>query len=70
MPAGVPGAVLPCGAFTLYDRVGLTAHNAYTVFALAGMTISVLAFASSVFRSMVSATGTSLSLESVFALHP
>ena len=46
------------------------AHNAYTVFALAGMTISVLAFASSVFRSMVSPTGTSLSLASVFALQP
>ena len=46
------------------------AHNAYTVFALAGMTISVLAFAFSVLRSMVSATGTSLSLASVFALQP
>ena len=40
------------------------------VFALAGMTISVLTFAFSVFRSMVSPTGTSLSLASVFALHP
>ena len=66
----MPGALLPAGVFTLYDRVGLMAHNAYTVFALAGMTISVLTFAFSVFRSMVSATGTSLSLASVFALQP
>ena len=47
------------------------AHNAYTVFfALAGMVIWVSAFASRVARSMVSATGTSLSLASVFALQP
>ena len=58
------------GAFTLYVSVGLMAHNAYTVFALAGMVIWVSAFASRVARSMVSATGTSLSLASVFALHP
>ena len=39
-------------------------------YALFGRWIDILAFAFSVLRSMVSATGTSLSLASVFALQP